>query len=157
VERTKVEWIRVAGRWALSVGVCLAASALTERPGLESERPTVLIVEDEVLLRLMIADELRSNGLSVVEAANADEALTVLQSSAPVDLLFTDVRMPGSMDGLALAALMRATQPELKIIVTSGQSPRSLPRDIADAFFDKPYNARTVVKRITALLVTSEK
>jgi two-component system, response regulator PdtaR len=133
----------------------LAASALAERSGLESERPIVLIVEDEVLLRLMIADELRSNGLSVVEAANADEALTVLRSSAPVDLLFTDIRMPGSMDGLALAALMRATQPELKIIVTSGQSPRSLSRDIAEAFFDKPYDARAVVKRITELLVTS--
>jgi CheY-like chemotaxis protein len=139
------------------LGRVLAASALAGRPGLEPERPIVLIVEDEVLLRLMIANELRSNGLSVVEAANADEALTVLRSSAPVDLLFTDIRMPGSMDGLALAALMRATQPELKIVVTSGQTPRSLSRDIADAFFDKPYSARRVVKRITELLVTREK
>jgi len=135
----------------------LAASTLAERPGLEPEKLSVLVVEDEVLLRVMMADELRSNGLSVIEAANADEALTVLRSSAPVDLLFTDIRMPGSMDGLALAALMRAIKPELKIIVASGQSPRSLSRDIADEFFDKPYNAATVVKRITELLATLEK
>jgi CheY-like chemotaxis protein len=139
------------------MGCALAASTLAGRPGLEPKRPVVLVVEDEVLLRLMIADELRSNGLSVVEAANADEALTVLRSSASVDLLFTDVRMPGSIDGWALAALMRAAQPELKIIVASGQSPGRLSRNIADAFFDKPYDAGRVAKRITALLAIREK
>jgi CheY-like chemotaxis protein len=135
----------------------LAASGLADRPGLEPERPIVLFVEDDVLLRLMIADELRSNGLSVVEAANADEALMVLRSSAPVDLLFTDIRMPGSMDGLALAALMRTTQPELRIIVASGHLPEWPSRGIADAFFFKPYDAETVVKRVKELLATIEK
>ncbi len=75
------------------------------------EKPTVLLVEDEVLIRLMVAEELRSQGLQVLEASNADEALAILESSLPVDLLFTDVRMPGRMDGVALAKLAQARFP----------------------------------------------
>jgi len=85
----------------------------------------------------MIADELRSSGLSVVEAVNADEALTVLRSSAPVDLFI--YRRPNARlyDGLALAALVRKTHPELKIIIASSHWPVGPSRDIADAFFIK--------------------
>jgi DNA-binding LytR/AlgR family response regulator len=79
-----------------------------------------------------------------------------LRSSAPVDLLFTDIRMPGSMDGWALASLMRVTRPGLRIVVASGQSLTLLSRDIADAFFVKPYEAERVVKRITELLASRE-
>jgi CheY-like chemotaxis protein len=135
----------------------LAASRLVEQPGSDPERPIVLVVEDEVLLRLMIADELRSKGFSVVEAANADEALAVLRSSAPVDLVFTDIQMPGTINGLALASLVRTTQPELKIIVASGHSPAYPSRDIADAFFGKPYDVVRVVTRIKELLASIEK
>ena len=110
-----------------------------------------------MFIRLMIADELRSSGLSVVEAVNADEALTVLRSSAPVDLLFTDIRMPGSIDGLALAALVRTTHPELKIIIASSHWPVGPSRDIADAFFIKPYDTVMVVSQIKELLVSIEK
>jgi len=80
------------------------------------DKPTVLVVEDEVLVRLMIADELREQGLHVLEASNADDALTILQSSLPVDLLFTDVRMPGRMDGVALARFAHSRFPWLKLI-----------------------------------------
>lgn len=135
------------------MGCALAASRLADKSGLEPKTPTVLVVEDEVLIRFVIADELRSSGLSVVEAANADEALTVLRSSAPVDLLFTDIRMPGSIDGLALAALVRTTHPELKIIIASAHSPVWPSRDIADAFFSKPYDPVGVVSQIKKLLV----
>ena len=129
-------------------------SRLADKPGLEPKIPTVLVVEDEVFVRLLIADELRSSGLSVIEAVNADEALTVLQSSAPVDLLFTDIRMPGSIDGLALAALVRTMHPELKIIIASGDSPVWPSRDIADAFFRKPYDTVRVVSQIKELLLS---
>ena len=84
---------------------------------------TVLLVEDEVLTRLMLADELRSQGLQVLEASNADEALTVLQSSLPVHLLFTDIRMPGEMDGVALAKFAHARFPGIKSIIGSSGQP----------------------------------
>ena len=84
---------------------------------------TFLLVEDEVLTRLMLADELRSQGLQVLEASNAHEALTVLQSALPVHLLFTDIRMPGEMDGVALAKFAHAHFPRIKSIVGSSGRP----------------------------------
>ena len=68
---------------------------------------TILIVEDEVLIRMMTSDALRSRGMTVIEAATAEEALVVLQSDHAVDLLLSDVRLPGTMNGAALAAWAR--------------------------------------------------
>src|SRR5579863_6772872 len=100
----------------------------------------------------MIAEELRNAGFSVIEAANADEALTILQSVGLIDLLLTDIGMPGSMDGLALATALRSTKPQVKIVVVSAQT-LSAPRpDLADEFFDKPYDPARVVARIRELL-----
>jgi CheY-like chemotaxis protein len=73
--------------------------------------------------RLMVTDELRKGGFKAIEARNADEAIALLQSQVPVDLVFTDVRLPGSIDGLTLAGLIRQTRPELRIIVVSGNLP----------------------------------
>ena len=115
---------------------------------------TVLLVEDEVLTRLMLADELRSQGLQVLEASNADEALTVLQSSLPVHLLFTDIRMPGEMDGVALAKLAHARFPQIKSIIGSSGRPESID-DFADAFLAKPYDLRELIKQIRRLLSQS--
>ena len=115
---------------------------------------TVLLVEDEVLTRLMLADELRSQGLQVLEASNADEALTVLQSSLPVHLLFTDIRMPGEMDGVALAKLAHARFPQIKSIIGSSGRPESID-DFADAFLAKPYDLRELIKQVRRLLSES--
>ena len=112
---------------------------------------TVLLVEDEVLIRLMLADELRNQGLQVLEASNADEALTVLQSSLPVHLLFTDIRMPGEMDGVALAKLAHARFPQIKSIIGSSGRPESID-DFADAFLAKPYDLRELIKQVRRLL-----
>jgi CheY-like chemotaxis protein len=115
------------------------------------ERPTVLLVEDEVLIRLMLADELRSQGLQVLEASNADEALTVLQSSLPVHLLFTDIRMPGRMDGVELAKVAHARFPQIKSIIgSSGRPEQSI--DFADAFLAKPYDLRELADQVRRLL-----
>ena len=115
------------------------------------ERPTVLLVEDEVLIRLMLADELRSQGLQVLEASNADEALTVLQSSLPVHLLFTDIRMPGRMDGVALAKVAHARFPQIKSIIgSSGRPEQSI--DFANAFLAKPYDLRELADQVRRLL-----
>ena len=81
---------------------------------------TVLLVEDELLIRMMLADELRGRGLIIVETQNADEALTHLQNREPVDLVLTDVQLPGSMDGIGLARWVREERPELKVVIASG-------------------------------------
>jgi CheY-like chemotaxis protein len=121
-----------------------------------SERPTVLLVEDEVLIRLMIADELRGQGLQVLEASNADEALTILESSLAVHLLFTDVRMPGRMDGLALAKLAQARFPRLKLIIASSREPEEPSRASADAFISKPYDLNQVVEQVEKILAQTD-
>ncbi len=125
---------------------------LGSQAGLKPEKPTVLVVEDEVLLRLMIAEELRNQGIHVLEASNADEALTILGSSLPVHLLFTDIRMPGRLDGAALARLARAHYPQLKLIMTSSNQPEGFVRETADAFIAKPYDLQAVVERVQRLL-----
>src|SRR5258708_39122642 len=100
----------------------------------------------------MIADELRDAAFSVVEAATSDEAMAILQSMTPIDLVMTDVRMPGSMDGLALAMTLRSTRPEVKIIVASAHA-RTWPKlNLADGFFGKPYDPARVVRRGKELL-----
>ena len=112
---------------------------------------TILVVEDEVLVRMMIADELRNAGYTVLEAPNADEALEVLRHTSKVALVFTDLRMPGSMDGAKFAGFVRSTHPALKIVLTSGESTAV---DLAehDGFFPKPYDRAKVIQHIAALL-----
>ena len=131
---------------------CMLAVQVAAAP----ERPTVLLVEDEVLIRLMIADELRSQGLQVLEASNADEALTILESSLAVHLLFTDVRMPGRMDGLALAKLAQARFPRLKLIIASSREPEEPSRTSADAFISKPYDLNQVVEQVEKILAQTD-
>jgi DNA-binding NtrC family response regulator len=115
----------------------------------------VLVVDDEVLLRWMIAEELRAKGLAVVEAANSDEAVSILQSSARVNVVVTDVRMPGSMDGIALAQWVRARRPDLKIVIASAHAAVDMPHDLVDALFLKPYDVNQLVARIRELLLSS--
>ncbi len=81
---------------------------------------TVLVVEDEVLVRMDIVRSLENDGFDVLEASNADEAIILLNAHPEVRLMFTDIDMPGSMDGLKLATAVRDRWPPVKIIVTSG-------------------------------------
>lgn len=80
----------------------------------------VLVVEDEVLIRMGIVESLQEEGFEALEASNADDAITVLASHSDICLMFTDINMPGSMDGLKLATAVRVRWPPVKIIVTSG-------------------------------------
>jgi two-component system, response regulator PdtaR len=121
-------------------------------PALEENKTTVLVVEDEILIRLMVADALRAQGINVIEASNGDEALRVLQSSLPVELLLTDIRMPSALDGLALAHAARATRPGLKLIVASSQPGAQEAAGLADAFFAKPFDLKAIVERVKSLL-----
>lgn len=122
------------------------------KPDIEQDQATVLVVEDEVLIRLMIADALRSEGLTVIEASSGDEALSVLQSALPIQLLLTDIRMATELDGLALARAARAARPGLKLVVASSQVSSNEVAGLADAFFRKPYVVNLIVDRIKSLL-----
>ena len=114
--------------------------------------PTLLIVEDEFFIRLTTADFLRDAGYEVIEAGNADEALDIFRSGAAIDLLFTDVRMPGSMDGCELARRVRADWPSVRVIVTSGYSDSLLTARSAseDFVLPKPYRPQAVLTQIRA-------
>ena len=118
----------------------------------EPRERTILVVEDEVLVRLALAETLRDRGYAVVEAANADEALSVLASSVPIDVVLTDVNMPGSLDGVALGRYVRMTWPELKLIVVSGRAVPVAVMDAAHAFLPKPYEPQRVLNAIDAVL-----
>jgi two-component system, response regulator PdtaR len=112
---------------------------------------TILVVEDEVLVRLMVAEQLRDADFHVVEAANADEALAVLQSTTDVALIVTDIRMPGSMDGLELAKTVRSAFPEIRIVLTSGNVGQFTSGN-HDAFVPKPYEPDKIIGLIKTLL-----
>src|SRR5437588_13044261 len=88
-------------------------------PNSRRKPPCVLVVEDEVLVRLMICEELRDRGLRVIEAVSADEAADMLQSSSDVDLIVSDIKMPGRLDDLALARHVDATRPGLPMVLAS--------------------------------------
>jgi len=128
-------------------------ATMPAEPSENPRRPqTILVVEDEVLVRLNTADELRQAGFVVLEAVNADEAMVVLRGPEAVDLLFTDVRMPGTADGLVLAAIARALRPDLKIVVASGNAPAGAAAAPVDEFFAKPYDVRVVIGCVKQLL-----
>ena len=103
----------------------------------------VLVVEDEVLIRMMISEGLRNRGFMVIETASAEDALIVLQSETQVDLLISDIRLQGAMDGLALAAWVREHKPELKIVIAASNVDLT-PASVVDAVFNKPYDLDAV-------------
>ena len=112
---------------------------------------TILVVEDEVLIRMMISDALRSRGLIVIETATAEEALVVLQSDRAIDVLLSDVHLPGTMNGLALAAWTREHRPDLKIVIATSYVEPSTEGDV-DAVFHKPYDVDEMGECVTNLV-----
>lgn len=118
----------------------------------DARSPTILIVDDNAVLRLMLAHEISQAGFKVREAATADEAETVLETGVAIDLIVTDVEMPGHHDGLALAMHVRSHYPNTPVIVVSGQVPQKRAASVADAFFSKPYDVGSLIARVAALL-----
>ena len=105
---------------------------------------TVLVVEDEVFIRFVIVEDLRDAGFATVEAGNADEAIAILEARQDIQLVFTDVDMPGSMNGAKLAAAVRDRWPPVHIVITSGKAmPILMP--VHAVFIPKPYTAENVV------------
>jgi CheY-like chemotaxis protein len=113
-------------------------------------RKIILIVEDEVLIRMVVADYLRDWGYHVLEAGSADEALEYLRMFDQIDLMFSDVRMPGSMEELELAQQVRQLYPELPVILASGHLS---PGDAGETpLFTKPYDLGEIAKTVHDLL-----
>jgi CheY-like chemotaxis protein len=111
-----------------------------------AKRAVILIVEDELLIRLN-AVEMIEEAFEVVEAASADEAIAILEGRLDIAVVFTDIQMPGSMDGMKLAAAVRHRWPPIKIVATSGQvklGPGDLPE--GGRFLPKPYSPAEITK-----------
>jgi CheY-like chemotaxis protein len=112
----------------------------------------VLVVEDETFTRMDAVEMLREAGLDVLEATNADEAIQILEGNSDISLVFTDIDMPGSMNGLKLAAAVRNRWPPVRIIATSGHfdiQAGDLPPDAR--FFSKPYQAAHILSAVREL------
>jgi len=118
------------------------------------ERVVVLVVEDEPFIRLNAVEMIEDAGFEAVEAANADEAILILENRQDIRIVFTDIHMPGSIDGLKLAHAVRDRWPPIKIIVTSGHvavAQSALPA--GGRFFSKPYQPSEIAQALTELAV----
>ncbi|HVY99449.1 MAG TPA: response regulator [Dongiaceae bacterium] len=113
---------------------------------------TVLVVEDDVLIRLDIAGHLRESGYRVLEAANGEEAREILQSKEPIEIVFSDVNLPGAWTGADLATWLRGAFPGVKVILTSGAVTVLDPATACDLFLAKPYHPAEVLAHIRRLL-----
>jgi CheY-like chemotaxis protein len=134
-----------------------AAAARDIRPTSEAsdERPVVLVVEDEVLVRMVIAEYLRDCDYVVIEAGSAVEAIALFKADVEVDVVFSDIQMPGSMDGFALSQWVRQNRPGVKVILTSGAaSAADKAADLCEdgPLLQKPYESDEVDRRIKQLL-----
>src|ERR1700761_7617841 len=120
----------------------------------ESPRPVVLIVGDEFLFGMNATDIVADAGFEVVEAANADQAIEILEARRDITVIFTDIQMPGSMDGLKLARAVRGRWPPIKIIATSGHV-GVVERDLPEGgrFLPKPYSPAQVTGVLRELTV----
>jgi DNA-binding NtrC family response regulator len=116
------------------------------------EGPAVLIAEDEMLIRFALSDCLAERGFRVFEAASASEAIDVLEQEPEIELVFTDIRMPGPMNGIDLANWIHAHRPGLPIVLTSGDARKA---EVAakmtpeEPFIPKPYDVQTVADQIS--------
>jgi CheY-like chemotaxis protein len=123
--------------------------------GVFAEQPIILVVEDDVLLRMDAVEIIRNAGFDALEAGNADDAITILEARPNIHVVFTDVQMPGTMDGLKLARFVKDRWPPIKILATSGLvriGGGDLPA--GGRFLPKPYSRTEVVQTLRELLAS---
>src|SRR6202451_4191003 len=115
--------------------------------------PKVLVVEDEMILRMRAVDIVEDAGFHPVEAVNADEAISILESRSDISLLFTDIQMPGSIDGLKLAHAVHERWPSIGIILVSGKlTPTDSERPTDSRFFGKPLEVTQMIAEIQEMV-----
>jgi CheY-like chemotaxis protein len=137
------------------MATALILNPVNAQPEQQPHRPTVLVVEDEILIRSAVAEYLRGAAYRVIEAANAAEAITVFTAGLPIDVVFSDVQIPGAMDGLGLARWLRRRHPGVRVMLTSGAGNAGGDERGAELFVPKPYQAAEVGVRIGGLLAES--
>ena len=115
------------------------------------QAPSILVVEDEPLVRAVAVMHLQERGFSVMEAQDADEAMLILGQDPSIAAVFSDVQMPGSMDGLALAQWLANTRPTVKVLLTSGRIIADKPMEWR--FLAKPYKLEELEEELRNLLV----
>jgi two-component sensor histidine kinase len=122
-------------------------------PGPTDFATNVLVVEDEMVLRMRAVDIVEDAGFTAVEAVNADEALSILESRSDISLLFSDIQMPGSMDGLKLAHAVHDRWPSIKIILVSGQIELSdIDKPAESRFFGKPLEVKRMIAELQEMV-----
>jgi two-component sensor histidine kinase/CheY-like chemotaxis protein len=122
-------------------------------PGPTDSATNVLVVEDEMVLRMRAVDIVEDAGFTAVEAVNADEALSILESRSDISLLFSDIQMPGSMDGLKLAHAVHGRWPSIKIILVSGQIELSnIDKPAESRFFGKPLEVKRMIAELQEMV-----
>jgi two-component system, response regulator PdtaR len=117
------------------------------------QRSVVLVVEDDFLLRMDAVDIVRSAGFEAIEASDADEAIEILEARPGIHVVFTDIQMPGSLDGLKLAMFIKDRWPPIKIVTTSGRikiSGAELPQGVQ--FIPKPYRPEEIIRTLRTLI-----
>lgn len=113
----------------------------------------VLVVEDELVLRMRAVDIVEDAGFTAIEAVNADEALTILERRSDISLLFTDIQMPGSLDGLMLAHAVHRRWPHIKIVLVSGQvKPSETDKPLDSRFFGKPLEVQQMIAELQEMV-----
>ncbi|MGZ2457613.1 MULTISPECIES: response regulator [Rhizobium] len=120
---------------------------------MKNGKAVVLVVEDSMIIRMGAVDLVLSAGYEALEACDADEAIRILESRDDVDLVFTDVQMPGTMDGIKLSHYIRDRWPPVRLIVASGEAileESSLPT--GSRFFSKPYDNHVITDAMAHLL-----
>jgi CheY-like chemotaxis protein len=110
--------------------------------------PTILVVEDNALVRLVAVEFLEDSGFKVVEADSADGAIDLLTNDIPIDAVFSDVQMPGTMDGVELARWISREMPDVKVLLTSGNTPTQAGMLI----LPKPYDLSVVARRLKGMV-----
>ncbi|WP_268234546.1 response regulator [Novosphingobium marinum] len=132
----------------------MAPPTSTRRPARHGYFPTtVLVVEDELLIRMDVVDQLQTEGFQTLEAGTGREALHQMEGDRQIDIVFTDVDMPGNVNGIVLAHEVREKWPSVGIIVTSGQAVISVDTLPAGAhFFSKPYEMKAIFAIIQELI-----
>src|SRR5580704_12201393 len=118
-----------------------------------AEKTVILVVEDETIIRMGAVQMLEEAGFAVLEADNAQDAVSILESRNDVRAIFTDINMPGTMDGMRLARMVRGRWPPIHLIVTSGlMSPDTDDLPPGGRFIRKPYDSAQVIGTIRELL-----
>ena len=121
----------------------------------EAVKPTVLAVEDVVLARLLVAAYLQESGFRVIEAGSGEEAVRILSAKTSVDVVFSDVNMPGPVDGLGLAQWVQQNRPDVKVVLGSGvtgAAEKAAALGYKEAIILKPYDRRVLERRLRAAL-----